>query len=491
MSIRVPYISFHQAGVRVIVIPLIIMLLSNLTIKTGKAGGPPGASVVTVVSLDSQGQPLRQGLGVIVEPENLLLSSLEVFLNSGGGVMVTPQETLRLIKGVVYQDRLQDLALLKVEAEGLQPAVIKMPPHIKIAERLWLPVRKDSGIIFKEVKVKGLHTISPRLKLLELEAAEAAGASGTPLFNQAGKLVGVGHQIINHSENGEFRCYYLLFNQSSWPPTEKISEEPLSFPNILEPTSRNSAERCFWQGIAALVAKDWSRADKQFTNALEANPQFPEAYYGRAQTRFFLKDFSGAEKDLNQALKCLPDYDRAYFWLGKTLQKLDRQAEAVMAYEMAVKINPNFPEAHFQLGQLAYQQKEWDRAATFFNQAREGFPQAARTWWYLGTIAQSRHHTAAAITSFKEAIALNPQFFEAYLELGKLLLLDRGQPQEAVKFLSQGVEQRPQNGEARLYLALAQLVIRDRGGALEQYLTLQDLNPRLAARLNQVMQQVR
>ncbi|OPX19549.1 MAG: hypothetical protein BZ151_08690 [Desulfobacca sp. 4484_104] len=471
----------------VIITFLITLSLTRLTILKAYALIPPQASVVTVVSLDGQGQPLRQGWGVVVEPQGLVLTSLATFHNGQGGVLVTPPQTLHLITGLVFQDKLQDLALLTVEAEGLKPVPVRGSQPVKINERLWLPVRKNSQLIFQEVKVQGLHTISPRLKLIELGRQAAAGLPGTPVFNQQGELIGMGHQLDQPDGGQETTCYYLLLNPSSWPSMAAGAPKPLAVSDISESSHDLSAATWFWPGLAALVAQDWDQANKQFSAALNVNPQFPEAYYGRAQARFFLKDFSGAEQDLNQALKYLPDYDRAYFWLGKTLQRLNRQPEARLAYHRAVQINPDLAEAHFQLGELAYQARDWPRAEHCFNQARQGCPQAAHSWYYLGTIAQSRRQTSQAVLSFKKAIELNPQFFDAYLALGKLLWQEGGRAQEAVQILSQGVQHNPQNSEARLYLALAQLLSRDRGGALEQYLILQDLNPRLAARLSQVM----
>lgn len=470
---------------------LLILLLSVLNLDGARAGEIPASSVVTVVSLDSQGQPLRQGLGVIISPECLLLTSLEIFLNSEGGIIKTALGDLHLIEGVVQLDRLQDLALLKVNAEGLVASPVSPKGRLKVAEPLWLPAKPGSKINFQEVTAQAVYPISPRLELLELQLANREVAPGTPVFNQAGEIVGMAHLLTSQPDKEKSSLYFLLLNRSALPSAEKASEALQSFEEASELAQTKSPEEFFWQAIAAMVKHNWALALGKFNDAIKMDKNNPEAYYGRAQARFFEKDYRGAEKDLEKAIKLLPSYGRAYFWLAKTREKLGDKAGEMQAYEMTVKINEDFPEAYFRLGQLAYNDREFDRAAQFFGKAQAGFPEAAKSWWYLGIINQSRQNPLDAVENFKQAIALNPQFFEANLSLGKLFLKAGEQPQEAVKILSQAVQQRPQNGEARLYLALAQLVTWNRGGALENYFVLRDINPRLAARLNHILQQRR
>ncbi|MBW1953366.1 MAG: tetratricopeptide repeat protein [Deltaproteobacteria bacterium] len=482
-SSRVP----PETMLRVIIVFLMFSPLSPLTINCARADNIAGPSIVTVVSLDSQGQPLRQGLGVIIDPRGLILTSLEIFLNSQGGMIKTAKGALHLIEGVVQLDRLQDWVLLKVNAEGLVASSVSKYKAIKPSERVMLPARERSQITFKEVAIKGIYPISPRLALLDLRLSKSDVASGTPLFSQAGEVMGIAHRLNSPPERGKSSLYFLPLNRSQLPPVKKNPEALKSFEEVADLARTKSPEGLFWQGMAAMVRQNWVDAVEKFNEAIKIDKKFPEAYYGRAQARFFQKDYEGAEKDLNKAIKLLPSYARASFWLGKTRQKLGDKAGEILAYERAVKINPHLSEAYFKLGQLAYKTKDFDRARQCFRQAGEGFPEAAQSWWYLGTIARIQGESAEAVENFKKAIALNPQFFEAYLSLGKLLLTVGAQPQEAVEILTEAVQQRPRHGEARLYLALAQWLSWNRGGALEQYFALQDLNPRLAARLHQTL----
>lgn len=465
---------------------LMILPLSLFPRHVVRAAETGLASVVRVVSLDAQGRPLRQGLGVIMAPEGWLLTSGGIFANSQGGLIKTASGRWHLIEGVVQRAPLQGLVFCQVQAEGLTASPVSKSGRIKPAERVWLPIGEHFPVKCSEVEVQGCHPISPRVALLDLKLSQRRVAEGTPVFNQAGEVIGMAHQLSAPSNAGNASVYFLCLNRSQLTHTKGSTAVGQSVAEIADPAP--SPAGLFWQGMAASARRDWADALEKFNAAIKMDKEFPEAYYGRAQTRYFQQDYQAAVQDLEMAIRLLPSYVQAHSWLGRTREKLGEPAAAVQAYETAVKLEPDLPEAHFRLGQLAYAAGDFDQAARHFRQAREGFPDAARSCWYLGTIAQTRGNTAEAVAHFQQAIALNPQFFEAHLSLGKVLLTAAGRPREAVQNLTKAVCQRPQHAEARLYLALAHLVTWNRGGALEQYTTLQDLNPRLASWLGQLMQ---
>ncbi|HEY9072568.1 MAG TPA: tetratricopeptide repeat protein [Desulfobaccales bacterium] len=108
---------------------------------------------------------------------------------------------------------------------------------------------------------------------------------------------------------------------------------------------------------------------------------------------------------------------------------------------------------------------------------------AAKCRWYLGNVALKQGRSQEALEAFKQAIKLDPGFSQAYLDGGRLLLEDMGQPEEAAAMLRQAVRLNPRNGLARYYLALAYALSWNRAGAWQQYFVLQNENPDLAARL--------
>ena len=90
--------------------------------------------------------------------------------------------------------------------------------------------------------------------------------------------------------------------------------------------------------------------------------------------------------------------------------------------------------------------------------------------------------------AFNQAIKSDPGFFQAYLDGGRLLLEDLGQPNEAAVLLKEAVRLKPGQGLPRYYLALAYLTSWNRAGAWEQYFALRDISPELAANLARTLE---
>ena len=244
----------------------------------------------------------------------------------------------------------------------------------------------------------------------------------------------------------------------------------------------------FWQGVAASNCLAFKEARDRFAAALAQPPPLPEAFCGRGVARYQLGDLKGAEKDLQEASRRLPGYALAFLWLGKAREAQRNLPGAREAYQQAVAAAPSLSEAWFRLGELAYLDGHLLKARKYLEQVGDDLEDPSRSFWYLGKIARAQKRPEEALRAFQRALRLNPQFFPAYLEAGRLLLLDLGRAQEAVPLLAQAVKLEPRRSLPRYYLALAHLLTWNPGGAWEQYFALQKINPGLAAQLAQTLE---
>jgi tetratricopeptide (TPR) repeat protein len=187
----------------------------------------------------------------------------------------------------------------------------------------------------------------------------------------------------------------------------------------------------------------------------------------------------------------LPGYALAYLWMGKTLARLGNREGAEKALVKALDAFPDLSEASFLLGEIAYQQGQLAKAREYLERAQGDLPQPARRWWYLGNISRAQERFTEALQEYDQAVKLEPGFPDAYLEAGKVLVLDLGRPEEAVAKLKEAVRLESDNAASRYYLALANLLAWNPGGAWEQYFTLQHLNPNMAAQLATILEQRR
>lgn len=486
----------------------------------------PAQAVVTVVSLDDQGQPRRQGLGTALGKDGRVLTSASLLAAGGASVVLTAKGTKQLVQEVLYQDALQDLALVKIAADQVPGVEVGTAGRVRPPEKVRLGLRQKSGVVLREAQVASVHPFSPRLTLVKLTPPLAEAEPGAPLFDSRGELVGLVHTFAGGGGQSPGFQVILTRDRSLLPrevwrnPGEKApgegKDEKGGIPKEKSPPGSSGstplgpgvgqgaggtlgkppespgaeAYAAFWQGVRASLNLKWQGAQEQFTAALTALGGLAEASFGRGVARYHLGNYEGAIQDFLEATRQLPNYALATLWLGKAWERQGNRTMAREAFQLAVKQAPDLHEAWFYLGVLAYQEGRLDQAQECLERAGEAVEQAAQRAFYLGVIARRQGRLEQARAAFAEAIRRDAGFFPAYVEGGKTLL-DLGRPKEAVQVFTELSRRDPRLPLARYYLALAYHAAWDARGAWEQYLALQQLDPALASRLTPLLEQKR
>lgn len=467
------------------IVSLILGLLLILPAASPAKG--PEEAVVAVVGLDDQGNPRRQGLGILVGKDGRILTSASILANSSSGVIKTADGTLRLIQKLLLWDTFQDLALVEVGTEGLPAAPVEIAGGVRPPEKVWLAGSKKAGGR-QEAQVTKTLPFSPRLVLLKMEPEARETELGAPVLNGKGELVGMLHAFSGAPEKSAGCQFYLLRDRTHLPQLSKGREDAVAWPAESRENPASLVHQAFWEGVRASLRQEWPTAREKFTGALAPPENLPEAYYGRGVARYHLGDLAGAEQDLVEAIRRLPGYGLAFLWLGKLRERQGKREAAAQALEQAVSAAPDLDEAWFKLGELTYQEGNLARAKECLERALGDAAHAAQSWWYLGNIARSQQRQSDALAAYKEAIKLKPDFYRAYLEAGKMLVEDGGQEEEAVALLKDAVRLEPRQALARYYLALAYLLSWNQGDAWEQYFALQEIAPDLAAGLAPILE---
>lgn len=465
--------------------PLIIILALLLSMPAAAAAAAlnPLEAVVSVVSLDDQKQPWRQGLGLIISKDGKVLTSNAILGACPGGIIKTAAGEMYLFQQVLKRDLFQDLALVQMEGESFPAAAVSVASGPPTAGPVQIVAHHQGARQVLPVSLAKTLPFSPRLVLLKIEFGDLVADLGAPILNPKGELVGMRHSFAGAPGKSEPFQFYLARDRSLLPRDFLLATSP---PGGAAPTATASAD--FWEGVAASLRQDWRSAQDRFTAALSGPEKLPEAYFGRGVARFQMGQYGQARSDFQEATRRLPRYALAFLYLGQVGERQGKMEQAREAYRQAVAADPNLSEAWFRLGVLLYQLGSLGEARECLEKAGEQFPQKAQRYWYLGGIAQAQNRWQDALEALNHAIKADPAFFPAYLEEGKLLVRDLGRPQEAIPLLAEAVRLDPRHALARYYLALAYLMTWNPAGAWEQYFVLQDLAPDLAARLAAAME---
>ncbi len=155
---------------------------------------------------DSRRDERNQGSGVIVSPEGHVVTNMHV-VNGYDEVIVNMNDGRHLAAKVLGVDRLTDLAILKIDAEGLIPAEWGDSDGLEEGALVWAVGSPfgfqhsiTSGIV--SAKNRGGQAGTPYQDFLQTDAAVNPGNSGGPLVDSEGRIVGINTMIVGPAFQG-------------------------------------------------------------------------------------------------------------------------------------------------------------------------------------------------------------------------------------------------------------------------------------------------
>jgi tetratricopeptide (TPR) repeat protein len=101
------------------------------------------------------------------------------------------------------------------------------------------------------------------------------------------------------------------------------------------------AKAALQRGSDALDNRDLDAAIEHFTQAIQADPNFSEAYNQRALAHYLADRYEQSIEDCQQAVRRMPCHFGAWAGMGHCYAHLSNFAEAVRCYERALEINPH------------------------------------------------------------------------------------------------------------------------------------------------------
>jgi protein O-GlcNAc transferase len=164
---------------------------------------------------------------------------------------------------------------------------------------------------------------------------------------------------------------------------------------------------------------------------------------------------SGREQEALRIWKALsenfPDVD-VLSRLGLLAKKVGELEVAKLAFSSLIGLDPSAEAAHLALGSIAIDEKEYEVAEVYLRTAL-GLESTRAGFSLLGVVLRHLRRDAEAEESYRQAIALDPQFDEAYFNLG--VLLRETNPQEAEALFRKALELDPDYSPAHRELGWA------------------------------------
>ena len=137
-----------------------------------------------------------EGSGVIIDERGYVITSLHVIANSQRREVVLNDGT-KLPATVIGYDKATDLAILKIESEGVECRAVEFADSEKVrvgevAIAIGSPFSLQSSVTVGHVSQKGRRVhILPYEDFIQTDAAINEGNSGGPLIDVDGRLIGI------------------------------------------------------------------------------------------------------------------------------------------------------------------------------------------------------------------------------------------------------------------------------------------------------------
>ncbi len=233
-------------------------------------------------------------------------------------------------------------------------------------------------------------------------------------------------------------------------------------------------------------------ANKEYLEALAANPKFGPAIANLGEMAYRRKDVAGARAKFEQAINVDPrGAAAAYNNLGVLLYQdavngnTDAYKDAISKLRRALAIDSDSMPAYALLALIYYTTSQGDRSKLQLaelvckeaNLSNDHFPPIYNT---MGLIELKKKNVTGALKDFEKAVSLDPNYVEAHLNIGAIGLSSR-QYDKAQASFEAVLKLQPNNVDAVIGLGVALRGQKNFDEAEKQYKHALELDPKNCA----------
>jgi len=178
--------------------------VSHAEMKTSQIVEKYAQSVVTIIALDVNNQPLSLGSGFFVNENGDIATNHHVLEDCAKAIIKTQKGEKGAILQILNYDPQLDLIIAKTSLKYTKPLPFGDSDTIAIGEDI-LAIGNPAGLegtVSKGI-ISGVREVDD-IKFIQITAPISPGSSGGPVFDLAGKVIGVATAYLTYGQSLNF-----------------------------------------------------------------------------------------------------------------------------------------------------------------------------------------------------------------------------------------------------------------------------------------------
>ncbi len=178
--------------------------LTHAELTTSQIAKKYSSSVVTIIALDENDQPLSLGSGFIINEKGDIATNHHVLEGSTKAIIKTTKGDKGAILNVISYDPELDLLIAKTSLKNIKPLPFGDSDTITVGEDI-VAIGNPAGLegtVSKGI-ISGIRKIED-YKFIQITAPISPGSSGGPVFNLAGKVIGIATAYLDYGQSLNF-----------------------------------------------------------------------------------------------------------------------------------------------------------------------------------------------------------------------------------------------------------------------------------------------
>jgi tetratricopeptide (TPR) repeat protein len=218
----------------------------------------------------------------------------------------------------------------------------------------------------------------------------------------------------------------------------------------------------------SLITREWSKKINEF-------PENDE--YRKARAFSLVKDgrYQYALEDIDKAIALKPAIVAYYLDKGDILFAWGKTKEALETFKSTLEKFPKNEEVLFKTAQFQLFVKEYPAAIQNFKQLLSINNARPDGYFFLGTVYKEMNDTNAALTQYLNAIVADPEYYNAYIQLG-MIYSDKNDS-AGIAYFTNAIRIDEFSDEAYYSRGLLYQKLGNYGAAVNDYRKTTNLNP--------------